>query len=87
MAACSTVDRVPTVTTRTRTELLTPPAALMQACAARPLRRTVLVRDMADNLATLQGDYDACAARLGCLVWWWQSAAKGKVTAECDKPL
>jgi hypothetical protein len=72
------------VTTRTKTELLTPPHALLQPCTKPSLRRTVLVRDVTANNTTLQTALDGCIARLDCLVWWWQSAAKVPATAKCE---
>lgn len=75
------------VTTRTKIEPLTPPAALMQLCPDPALRRTAHVRDITDNNVTLHGAWDSCAASMECLVWWIERAAKLPVTARCEREL
>jgi hypothetical protein len=85
LAACSTVAPAPQVTTRTKIELLTPPVSLMQLCTAATVRRTAQVRDIVENGAAWRSAYTRCAVRMECLVWWWQTAAKVPVTAECAK--
>lgn len=73
------------VTTRTKIEPLTPPAALMQLCPDPALRRTARVRDITDNNITLRNARDNCAASMECLVWWIERAAKLPVTARCER--
>lgn len=58
----------------------------MQLCRAPALQRTVNVRAMQDNLLAYKGAYEACDARMRCLVDWIRSAQAGKTVVNCSAP-
>lgn len=63
--------------------MLAPQPVLMQLCAAPALQPTVTVRAMQANLLAYRGAYEACDARMRCLVDWLRSAQAGKTVVDC----
>jgi hypothetical protein len=72
------------VVAQTKTEILTPPEALMVLCEPATPVPTKKVRDIVQNGLGWQKAYGTCEARMKCLVGWIRSVEAGASTPDCD---